>query len=111
MADKRRIWWLVGSSLALSANWLIFIWAVNNNHFTESALGYYINPLVMILLGIVVYKEKLSRTQWLASIFGAGGVVILSFAYGRLPWIALVIASTWGVYALIKKHFTSTYTK
>ena len=57
VANKRRIWWLVGSSLALSANWLIFIWAVNNNYFTESALGYYINPLVMILLGIVVYKE------------------------------------------------------
>ena len=105
VANKRRIWWLVGSSLALSANWLIFIWAVNNNYFTESALGYYINPLVMILLGIVVYKEKLSRTQWLASISGAAGVVILSFAYGRPPWIALVIASTWGIYAVIKKHF------
>ncbi len=105
VVNKRRIWWLVGSSLALSANWLVFIWAVNNDHFTESALGYYINPLVMVFLGIVVYKEKLSRTQWLAGASGAVAVIILSFAYGRPPWIALLIASTWGLYGTIKKHF------
>ena len=105
VVNKRRIWWLVGSSLALSANWLVFIWAVNNDHFTESALGYYINPLVMVFLGIVVYKEKLSRTQWLAGASGAVAVIILSFAYGRPPWIALLIASTWGLYGIIKKHF------
>ena len=105
VADKRRIWWLVGSSCALSANWLVFIWAVNNNHFTESALGYYINPLVMVFLGVMIYKEQLSRYQWLAGGSGAVAVLILSFAYGRPPWIALLIATTWGLYGLIKKHF------
>jgi len=105
VADKSRIWWLVGSSCALSANWLVFIWAVNNNHFTESALGYYINPLVMVFLGVMIYKEQLSRYQWLAGGSGAIAVLILSFAYGRPPWIALLIATTWGLYGLIKKHF------
>ncbi|MEI7550309.1 MAG: EamA family transporter RarD [Actinomycetes bacterium] len=105
VADRRRIWWLVGSSCALSANWLIFIWAVNNNHFTESALGYYINPLVMVFLGVLVYKEQLSQLQWLAGGSGAIAVFILSFAYGRPPWIALLIATTWGLYGVIKKHF------
>ena len=105
VADKNRIWWLVGSSCALSANWLVFIWAVNNNHFTESALGYYINPLVMVFLGVMIYKEQLSRYQWLAGGSGAIAVLILSFAYGRPPWIALLIATTWGLYGLIKKHF------
>ena len=105
VADRRRIWWLVGSSCALSANWLTFIWAVNNNHFTESALGYYINPLVMVFLGVLVYKEQLSQLQWLAGGSGAIAVFILSFAYGRPPWIALLIATTWGLYGVIKKHF------
>lgn len=105
VSDKSRIWWLVGSSCALSANWLVFIWAVNNNHFTESALGYYINPLVMVFLGVMIYKEQLSRYQWLAGGSGAIAVLILSFAYGRPPWIALLIATTWGLYGLIKKHF------
>jgi len=99
--------WLVLSSIALSINWGVFIWAVNNAHTVDSALGYYINPLVLILFGVVLYKERLSRWQWVAVALGTISVVILAIDYGTLPWIALTLAFSFGSYGLLKKHMDS----
>jgi len=99
--------WLILSSIALSINWGVFIWAVNNNHTVDAAMGYYINPLFLILFGVFLYKERLSNWQWAAVALGALSVVILSIDYGTLPWTALALALSFGTYGLLKKHMDS----
>lgn len=97
---------LIGISLAsvfISLNWLTYIWAVNSNHVIQASLGYYINPLVSILLGIIVLKESLNRNQLLSFILAGIGVVYLTFSYGVFPWISLILALTFGFYGLLKK--------
>jgi len=88
----------------ISVNWLVYIWAVNNGHVVESALGYYINPLIIIAFGVIMLREKMRGLQWLAVSFGALGVLVLTIDYGRLPWIALALAISWGSYGLVKKQ-------
>ena len=88
----------------VSVNWLVYIWAVNNGHVVESALGYYINPLIIIAFGVIMLREKMRKLQWLAVSFGALGVLVLTIDYGRLPWIALALAVSWGSYGLVKKQ-------
>jgi len=98
---------LINSSccaLLLAVNWLTYIWAVNSGHILETSLGYYINPLVNVLLGVVVMKERLRPLQWLAIGLAAGGVLYLTFGYGQLPWIALTLAFTFGFYGLLRKR-------
>lgn len=92
------------SAVFLSINWGVYIWAVNNNHVVESALGYYINPLVVIAFGVVLLRENLRLAQWVAVGFGVIAVVVLSLDLGRLPWIALTLAVSWGLYGLIKNR-------
>lgn len=92
------------SSILISINWIIYIYAANNEHVVEAALGYYINPLVVIATGVIVLKEKMRPLQWLAVGFAAIGVGVLTFDYGRLPWIALGLALSWGSYGLVKKQ-------
>jgi chloramphenicol-sensitive protein RarD len=87
----------------LTINWLTYIWAVNNGHTVESSLGYFINPLVNVLLGMVFLKERLRNWQWLAVAFAIAGVVYLAWALGSLPWIALVLAFSFGFYGLLRK--------
>jgi chloramphenicol-sensitive protein RarD len=87
----------------LTVNWLVYVWAVNAGFIVESSLGYFINPLVSVLLGVVFLKERLRPLQWLPVGLVAGGVVYLTFNHGGLPWIALVLALTFGAYGLIKK--------
>ncbi|HUN21682.1 MAG TPA: EamA family transporter RarD [Anaerolineales bacterium] len=87
----------------LTVNWLTYIWAVNNGHTVESSLGYFINPLVNVLLGMVFLKERLRRWQWLAVAFAIAGVAYLAWALGSLPWIALVLAFSFGFYGLLRK--------
>jgi chloramphenicol-sensitive protein RarD len=87
----------------LAANWLTYIYAVNSNHIVESSLGYFINPLVNVLLGVVVFRERLRPWQWLPVGIAAVGVTYLTIDYGRLPWIALVLAVTFALYAVVKK--------
>ena len=87
----------------LGVNWLVYIWAVNSNHIVESSLGYFINPLVSVLLGVIFFKEKLRSTQWVAVGLAALGVLYLTFYYGTFPWISLVLALTFGFYGLLKK--------
>lgn len=95
---------LVLASALISVNWLVYIWATNHGHVVEAALGYYINPLFIIAFGVILLKEKLRKLQWLAVGIGAVGVLVLTIDYGRLPWIALTLATSWGSYGLIKKR-------
>ena len=104
MATKRVFLRLTAASALISVNWLVYIWATNNGHVVEAALGYYINPLIIIAFGVLLLKEKMRRLQWFAVGLGFIGVVVLTFDYGRLPWIALALAVSWGSYGLIKKQ-------
>ena len=91
------------AAVLLSANWLTYIYAVNSDHIVESSLGYFINPLVNVLLGVVIFQEKLRSLQWLPVGVAFLGVAYLTFDYGRLPWIAIVLAVTFALYAVVKK--------
>ena len=100
----RRIAQLGVAALVLSGNWLVYIWAVNNDHVVEASLGYFIGPLVTVALGVVVLGEHLRRMQVAAVTLGAIAVAVLTVAYGRLPWIAVVLAATFAAYGFIKKQ-------
>lgn len=91
------------AALLICANWGVYIWAVNNDHVVETALGYFINPLVTVLLGVLVFGERLRWLQWSALGLAAVAVVILTIDYGRPPWIALALAFSFGTYGLVKK--------
>ena len=92
------------SSILISINWIIYIYAANTGHVIEASLGYFINPLVVIATGVIVLKEKMRPLQWLAVGIAALGVAVLTIDYGRLPWIALGLALSWGSYGLVKKQ-------
>jgi len=94
---------LSAAAVLIAVNWLVYIWAVNNDHVVEAALGYYINPLITVALGVVVLDERLRRRQVVALAFGAASVVVLTIAYGRVPWVALVLACSFAAYGFIKK--------
>lgn len=104
MFTKRVFSRLLAASALISVNWLVYIWATNHGHVVEAALGYYINPLIIIAFGVLLLKETLRKLQWMAVGLGALGVLVLTFDYGRLPWIALTLAISWGSYGLIKKQ-------
>ncbi len=88
----------------LAVNWLVFVHGVNTGHVVDAALGYFVNPLVTVTLAVVVLGERLRPAQWAAVGCGAAAVVVLTVAYGRLPWIALVLAGSFGTYGLIKSR-------
>jgi chloramphenicol-sensitive protein RarD len=94
------------SALLLSGNWLLYVWAVNNGHVIDSSLGYFINPLVYVLLGYFVLHERPRPAQWGAIALAAAGVVWLTVLAGKLPWIALLLAGSFGVYGLMRKTAT-----
>ena len=91
------------SALLLAANWLTYLWAVNNGHVIDASLGYFINPLVNVLLGYTVLHERPRRAQWIALSLATLGVLWLTLAAGKLPWIALVLAASFGAYGLMRK--------
>ena len=91
------------TTILVSINWLTYIWATNNGHVVEAALGYYINPLIIIAFGVLLLREKMRPLQWLAVGIAAVGVTILTIDYGRLPWVAISLALSWGTYGLVKK--------
>ncbi|GAA5508533.1 EamA family transporter RarD [Novipirellula caenicola] len=97
--------WAVYSLAAvmIAINWLAFLWAVKNNRVLEASLGYYINPLMNVMLGVVVLGEKLGRIQWVAVAVAAVGVLVMSIAGGTVPWVSLAMASSFAFYGLIKK--------
>jgi chloramphenicol-sensitive protein RarD len=94
---------LLSTAILVSANWLLYIWAVNNNYMLQASLGYYINPLVNVVLGLLFLRERLRRPQILAVVLAAGSVLYLTIAYGEFPWIALTLALSFGLYGLIRK--------
>ena len=101
--SPRMLLWGFLSSALIAGNWFIFIWAVNNGYLVEASLGYFINPLLSIVLGIVVLKESVRRGQVFAVVIAALGVCYLTFVYGHFPVIAFVLAGTFGIYGLIRK--------
>ena len=96
-------WKFVLAAVFISANWLAYIWAVNNEQIVEASLGYYMQPILLVLLGIFVFKEELRKIQWVAFIVAAVGVIILTIDYGRPPWISFVLAFSWSSYSFVKK--------
>ncbi len=102
-SDRRRTRLLLTAAGLVSVNWMTYIWAVNDGRVVESSLGYFINPLVSVLMGIGVLGERLRREQWVAVGVAAAAVAVLTVDYGRLPWVALVLAGTFGSYGLAKK--------
>lgn len=102
-ARRRSLGLLVVAAVLLGANWYVYIYGVNSGQVVETSLGYFINPLVAILLGVVVLRERLRTTQWTALGLGALAVAVLAVDYGRLPWIAIVLAFSFGTYGLLKK--------
>ena len=92
------------TSILISINWLVYIWAVNHDQVVEGALGYYINPLVIITFGILFLKEKMRRMQWVSVGIATVGVIVLTVGYGKVPLIALTLAASWGSYGLVKKQ-------
>ena len=103
VTDRRRLLVLAGAAVLIAGNWLIFVYGVNSGHVVETSLGYFINPLVSVLLGVVVFGERLRPLQWSAVGIAAVAVAVLTVDYGRPPWIALGLALTFGTYGLMKK--------
>jgi chloramphenicol-sensitive protein RarD len=91
------------AAVLLSINWLIYVWGVNAGFIVETSLGYFINPLFSVLLGVVFLRERLRPMQWIPVGLAAIGVIYLTFVYGRLPWIALTLAFSFGLYGFVKK--------
>jgi chloramphenicol-sensitive protein RarD len=104
--DPKVIATLSISGLLLAVNWLIFIWAVNNDQMLDASLGYFINPLFNVLLARFFLQESLTRLQLLAVFVALAGVAFLIFSYGQLPWIALVLATSFSIYGLLRKKVT-----
>lgn len=94
---------LAASGLLIASNWMTYVWAVNNGHMLEASLGYYINPLINVMLGMLLLKERLRPLQWLAVALASLGVAQQVWQLGRLPWVSLVLALTFGFYGLIRK--------
>lgn len=105
-SNKKAFWSLVLASYLVTGNWFTFIFAVNGGYIVQTSLGYYINPLISVLLGIIFLKERLSKAQQLSVVIAAIGVIILAVSYGEIPWISFILAITFAFYGLIKKSLT-----
>ena len=103
LLDKKKLTLIFLCGFIVSLNWFTYIYAVNSGFVIEASMGYYINPLVVVLLGVTVFREKLGRWQLTALILATLGVLIITVQYGRIPWIALLLAGTFATYGLIKK--------
>ena len=101
--DARTLAIYGAAAVLLGVNWLTYVWGVNAGFVVETSLGYFINPLLSVVLGVVFLGERLRRVQWASVALASAGVAYLTFDYGRLPWIALVLALTFAVYGLVKK--------
>jgi chloramphenicol-sensitive protein RarD len=103
VTDGRRLLVLTGAALLIAMNWLVFVYGVNSGQVVETSLGYFINPLVSVLLGVVVFSERLRPLQWTAVGIAAVAVTVLTVDYGHPPWIALALAASFGLYGVMKK--------
>jgi chloramphenicol-sensitive protein RarD len=102
-ADRRTLLVLAAAAVLIAVNWTVYVYAVNSGHVIEGSLGYFINPLVSVVLGVAVFRERLRRLQWVAVGIAVLAVVVLTVDYGRPPWIALTLATSFGLYGLMKK--------
>ncbi|OOZ68206.1 hypothetical protein BOW46_00815 [Solemya velum gill symbiont] len=102
--NRKTLYMLLLSALFVSVNWLVFIWAVANEKVIEASLGYFINPLFNVLLGVIFLGERLRLVQWTAVAIALTGVLVLIFSHGIVPWVALALALTFGLYGLIRKQ-------
>lgn len=103
LASKKKVLCLLVTSTLVGFNWLIFIWAVTSDHLLDASLGYYINPLLNVVLGMLFLGEKLRKLQWLAVSFAAIGVIIQIITFGSVPTVALALAVSFGLYGLLRK--------
>ena len=103
LQNLKMLFILLTSAILVAANWLLYVWAVNNNHLLQASLGYYINPLVNVVLGMVFLRERLRPPQILAVMLATSGVIYLTVQYGEFPWIAICLAISFGLYGLIRK--------
>ena len=101
--SRRRLGLLIGAAVAISINWTTYVYSVSTNEVVEAALGYFINPLVTVALGVVILRERLRVVQWLAIALAAVGVVVIGIGESAAPWLGLVLAFTFGSYGLLKK--------
>ena len=101
---RQHVLWLSVSALLIGINWLIYIWAVSQERVMEASLGYYINPLINVLIGAVFFSERLRPAQWLAVAVAGAGVAVMTVALGYLPWVALVLCFTFAFYSVIRKQ-------
>ncbi|CEA00252.1 putative DMT superfamily transporter inner membrane protein [Metalysinibacillus saudimassiliensis] len=108
--NQRAFWQLGAASVFISANWFTYIWAVNNGEIVQTSLGYYINPILSIIFGVIFFKEKLSPVQKIATGIAFMAVALLAIYYRELPWIALILALSFGIYGVLKKkiHLDAT---
>jgi chloramphenicol-sensitive protein RarD len=103
LRDRRAVLVLAGASVCIAANWLVFVYGVNSGHVVETSLGYFINPLLSVVLGVVFFTERLRPLQWTAVGIAAVAVLVLTLDYGHPPWIAIALALSFGTYGLLKK--------
>ncbi len=101
--NKRQLAALFVASVLITINWFVYIWGVNTEQMVETSLGYYINPLVSVLLGVIFFKEKLSHAQIISFSLASIGVIIMTVSYGSFPWIAITLALSFGLYGMAKK--------
>ncbi|WP_319553364.1 EamA family transporter RarD [uncultured Vibrio sp.] len=101
--NKTKATYLLASSVLIGGNWLIFIWAVNANHMLDASLGYYINPLINVLLGMIFLGERLRKLQWFAVTLAVCGVLVQLFVFGSVPVVAMALAMSFGLYGLLRK--------
>lgn len=109
--NKKVFWLLAAASFFISINWYLYIWAVTHERIIETSLGYYINPLLSVIFGVIFFKESLNRAQWVATGIAFIAVLILSINYGTVPWIAILIALSFATYGVLKKKITFDATR
>ena len=108
LADRATLARMTLAAVLIAVNWATYIWGVNNEHVVETSLGYFINPVVTVMIGVLVLHERLRPVQWAAIGLGTLAVVVLAVDYGRPPWIALTLAFSFGTYGLLKKQVGAT---
>lgn len=101
---RQHVMWLSVSALLIGVNWLVYIWAVSQERVMEASLGYYINPLINVLIGAVFFAERLRPAQWMSVVLAATGVAVMTSALGYLPWVSLVLCFTFAFYSVIRKQ-------
>ena len=106
LSQPRAAWMLALSGTLIAFNWGVYLWAVNAGHVVESSLGYFVNPLLNVLIGVVLLRERLNRVQWISVAIAVAGVLWLTFNYGSFPWIALALAGSFSLYGLIRRQLS-----